>query len=254
MAEVGALNDGITLRLDDVHVTYRVFEERRPNLRQLVASGFRRATYREIHAVRGVTFTAYEGDAIGIIGGNGAGKSTLCRAIAGLIPPTAGAVYAVGQPSLLGVGAALQPSVSGRRNIELGCLALGVSRRELAEKFEDIVSFAGLEDHIDLPLRTYSTGMRARLHFAIATSIEPEILLIDEALSVGDAEFRKRSRKRIERMRERAGTVLVVSHTMKSLRRLCNRAIWVEQGQIVKDGEAGEVIDAYTASEDGDDD
>ena len=249
-----AATANVTLHLDDVHVTYRVYEERRPSLKSLVANGFRRAAYREINAVRGVTLDAHEGESIGVIGGNGAGKSTLFRAIAGLIPPTSGMVYAVGQPSLLGVGAALQPSVSGRRNIELGCLALGLSRAELAERMDDIISFAGLGDHIDLPLRTYSTGMRARLHFAVATSIEPELLLIDEALSVGDAEFRKRSRKRIEELRDRAGTVMIVSHNLRTLQRNCSRIIWFEQGQIVKDGDPKDVLDAYRASGDGDDD
>lgn len=243
-----------TLRVDDLHVTYRVFEERRPSFKDLVANGFRRAAYREIHAVRGVSFTATEGEVIGFIGGNGAGKSTLFGAIAGLIPPTAGSVRAIGRPSLLGVGAALQPSVSGRRNIELGCLALGLSRKQLAEKFDDIVAFTGLEDHLDLPLRTYSSGMKARLHFAIATSIEPELLLIDEALSVGDKDFRKRSRQRIDQMRKQAGTVMIVSHNVATLRKMCNRAIWFEEGQVVKDGPAGEVLDAYDDSDDGDED
>lgn len=240
-----------TLRLEDVHVTYRVFEDRRPRLRDLAASGFRRTGFREIHAVRGVSFTAHEGESIGVIGGNGAGKSTLFRAIAGLIPPSSGTVRAVGQPSLLGVDAALQPGASGRRNIELGCLALGLNRRDIEQKFEEIVDFTGLEDHIDLPLRTYSSGMKARLHFAIATSIEPQILLIDEALSVGDAQFRKRSAKRIKGMLKRAGTVMIVSHSVNSLREMCNRVIWFEHGEIIKDGAADEILDAYVDSEGG---
>lgn len=243
-----------TLQVEDLHVTYRVFEERRPAFKELVANGFRRARYREIHAVRGVTFTAYEGEAVGFIGGNGAGKSTLFSALAGLLPPTAGTVRAVSRPALLGVGAALQPQVSGRRNIELGCLALGLSRKELEERFDDIIAFTGLEDRIDLPLRTYSSGMKARLQFAIATSIEPELLLIDEALSVGDKEFRKRSQKRIKEMQERAGTVMIVSHNVATLRKMCTRVIWFEEGQIVKDGPADEVLDAYDDSEEGDDD
>jgi teichoic acid transport system ATP-binding protein len=242
-----------TLLVDNVHVTYRVFEERRPKLKDLATNKFRRAGYREIYAVRGVSFAAHEGEVIGVIGGNGAGKSTLFRAIAGLIPPTEGTVYARGQPSLLGVGAALQPSVSGRRNIELGVLALGLSRRELQTKMDDIIAFAGLQDHIDLPLRTYSTGMRARLHFAIATSIEPELLLIDEALSVGDAVFKRRSRKRIEEMRENAGTVMIVSHSLNSIERMCNRVIWFEQGEVVQDGPTEAVLEAYRTSNDDED-
>lgn len=254
MAEIALASGRVNLHLDDVHVTYRVFEERRPQLRDLVGSGFKRSATREIHAVRGVTLTVHEGEVIGVIGGNGAGKSTLFRAIAGLMPPTSGTVYAAGQPSLLGVGAALQPTASGRRNIELGCLALGMSSKQLRERFDDIVTFAGLEDHIDLPLRTYSTGMRARLHFAIATSIDPEILLIDEALSVGDAQFRKRSRKRIEDLRDRAGSVMIVSHNLRSIERMCTRVVWLEDGQVVKDGDTEDVLNAYRASGDGDDD
>ena len=241
-----------TLHVEDLHVTYRVFEDRRPSFKDLVANGFRRSTFREIHAVRGVTFTAHEGEVIGFIGGNGAGKSTLFSALAGLLPPTAGTVRAVSRPALLGVGAALQPQVSGRRNIELGCLALGLSRKQLDERIEDIIEFTGLRDRIDLPLRTYSSGMRARLQFAIATSIEPELLLIDEALSVGDKAFKKRSQKRIRELQARAGTVMIVSHSVRTLRKMCSRVIWFEEGQIVKDGPADEVLDAYDDSEEGD--
>lgn len=243
-----------TLVLDDVHVTYRVFEDRRPAIIDIISNGFKRPASRKIEAVRGVSFTAHEGEAIGVIGGNGAGKSTLFRAMAGLIPPTSGMVYARSQPSLLGVGAALQPAASGRRNIELGGLALGLSHDEVAQKMEGIIAFTGLRDHIDLPIRTYSTGMRARLHFAIATAIDPELLLIDEALSVGDSTFKRRSRQRIEQMREKAGTVFVVSHSLRSIRRLCSRVIWIEHGRVVIDGDTNEVIEAYRAAKDDDDD
>jgi teichoic acid transport system ATP-binding protein len=243
-----------TLVLDDVHVTYHVYEDRRPHLKDVVANGFRRPASRAINAVRGVSFTAYEGEAIGVIGGNGAGKSTLLKAIAGLLPPTAGAVYARSQPALLGVGAALQPSVSGRRNVQLGCLALGMSSAEIRERMDEIVSFAGLEDFIDLPLKTYSSGMRARLHFAIATSVEPELLLIDEALSVGDAEFKRRSKQRIMELRARAGTVFLVSHSMRAITRTCTRVLWLEKGRIVRDGSPKEVVAAYQQQTDDEDD
>ena len=258
MAELATAPDTATaqptLVLDDVHVTYRVFEDRRPAIIDIITNGFKRPSSRKIEAVRGVSFTAYEGEAIGVIGGNGAGKSTLFRAMAGLIPPTSGTVYARSQPSLLGVGAALQPAASGRRNIELGGLALGLSHDQVAEKMDDIVAFTGLSDHIDLPIRTYSTGMRARLHFAIATAIDPELLLIDEALSVGDSTFKRRSRLRIEQMREKAGTVFVVSHSLRSINRLCTRVIWMEQGRVVLDGATDEVVEAYRAAKDDDDD
>ena len=234
--------------LDDVHVTYRVYEDRRPHLRDVITNGFRRPASRAIEAVRGVSFTAYEGEVIGVIGGNGAGKSTLFQTMAGLLPPTQGAVYARSQPALLGVGAALQPAVSGRRNAQLGCLALGLTHEETEERIPEIVKFAGLEDFIDLPLRTYSSGMRARLHFAIATSVEPELLLIDEALSVGDAVFKRRSTKRIEQLRQRAGTVFIVSHSLRTITKNCSRAIWLDRGRIVEDGDAKAVVKAYEAA------
>jgi teichoic acid transport system ATP-binding protein len=234
-----------TIVLDDVHVTYHVYEDRRPHLSDLFTNGFKRPASRAIQAVRGVSFTAHQGEAIGVIGGNGAGKSTLFQAMAGLLPPTSGAVYARSQPALLGVGAALQPSVSGRRNIQLGGLALGLSQREVEAQMDDIIAFAGLEDAIDLPLRTYSSGMKARLHFAIATSVEPELLLIDEALSVGDAVFKRRSKQRIEELREKAGTVFLVSHSLGSITKTCNRVIWLDKGRIVEDGETRSVVKAY---------
>jgi teichoic acid transport system ATP-binding protein len=234
-----------TLFLDDVHVTYRVYEDRRPHLKDIVAAGFRRPASRAIYAVRGVSFTAFEGEAIGVIGGNGAGKSTLLRSMAGLLPPTSGAVYASSQPLLLGVGAALQPGVSGRRNVELGGLALGMSFDEVSERMPEIIDFSGLADFIDLPLRTYSSGMKARLHFAIATSIEPELLLIDEALTVGDADFKRRAQQRIDELKAKAGTVFLVSHSLRSVEKNCDRALWLEKGELVVDGPVEEVVGAY---------
>jgi teichoic acid transport system ATP-binding protein len=234
-----------TIVLEDLHVTYRVYEDRKPSLRQLIASRFKSREYREILAVRGVTLTARAGEAIGLIGPNGSGKSTLLRAVAGLMPPTKGQVYARSQPTLLGVGAALQPALSGRRNIELGGLALGMTRAELAECIDDIIDFSGLRKSIDLPLKTYSSGMRARLHFAVATAVKPDILLIDEALAVGDRDFRKRSEQRIRELQEHAGTIFLVSHSMKSIRDVCNRVIWLQDGAIVQDGDPRSVVRAY---------
>jgi teichoic acid transport system ATP-binding protein len=254
MTSTTGLAPAPTIVLDDVHVTYHVYEDRRPQLKDVVANGFKRPASRSIHAVRGVSFTAYEGEAIGVIGGNGAGKSTLFRAMAGLLPPTAGSVYARSQPSLLGVGAALQPQVSGRRNIQLGCLALGLSMDEIKTRIGEIISFAGLEEFIDLPLRTYSSGMKARLHFAIATSVEPELLLIDEALSVGDAEFKHRSKQRITELRAKAGTVFLVSHSLQSITSTCSRAIWMERGKVVADDDAKTVVEAYRNKTDDRDD
>lgn len=237
-----------TVRVDDLKVTYRVYEDRRPTIAQLVANKGRNRSYVEVKAVRGVNFTAWEGEVIGVIGSNGSGKSTLMHAVAGLLPATEGAVYASSQPLLLGVNAALQKSLSGRRNIVLGGLAMGLTREQVDERMDDIIEFAGVREAIDLPLRTFSSGMRARLHFAIATAVDAEILLVDEALSVGDEAFRIRSEERIAEMRENAGTVFVVSHSLNNLRDMSTRMLWMNKGLIVADGSPAEVVAEYRAT------
>lgn len=235
----------LTILARDLHVIYRVYEDRRTSFRELIANRLRRPSYREVHAVRGVDLAAHRGESIGLIGPNGSGKSTLMQALAGLLPATSGDVHAVSQPSLLGVSAALQKDVSGRRNILLGGLALGRSREEIEASMGEIIEFTELGDAIDLPIRTYSSGMRARLHFAIATSVRPEILMVDEALSVGDEEFKAKSRERIQGLLDQAGTVFIVSHSMGTIADMCTRAIWFEDGQIELDGAPDDVIDAY---------
>ena len=237
-----------TVVCENVEITYRVFEDRRPTLRSVVANRFKGRSYRAIEAVKDVSFTAYAGEAVGVIGSNGSGKSTLLRAIGGLLPVTAGQIYVRGKPALLGVGAALQPKVSGRRNVILGGLALGLTREEVEARFDEIVEFAGLEDAIDLPLRTYSSGMRARLHFAISSAVRPDILLIDEALAVGDKAFKERSQERMEELKADAGTIFLVSHSMGVIKGTCTRALWLEQGMIKADGKPREVIKAYDAA------
>ena len=237
----------LTVLARDLHVYYRVYEDRRPRIGEIFARKFRRPGFREVKAVRGVDLEARQGESIGLIGRNGSGKSTLLQAIAGVLPPSQGEVFARSQPSLLGVSAALQKDVSGRRNIILGGLALGMSREDIEARMDDIIEWTGLEDFIDLPIRTYSSGMKARLHFAIATSVEPEILLVDEALSVGDEVFKERSKERIQGLLEGAGTVFVCSHSMSTIREMCTRVIWLEDGQIHLDGDAEDVVKAYRA-------
>jgi teichoic acid transport system ATP-binding protein len=243
-AEEAPLGD-ISVLARDLHVYYRVYEDRRPRLGEIFARRFRRPGFREVKAIRGVDIVAHQGESIGLIGRNGSGKSTLLQAIAGVLPPSQGEVFARSQPSLLGVSAALQRNVSGRRNIILGGLALGMSREEIEAQVDDIIEWTGLEDFIDLPIRTYSSGMKARLHFAIATSVEPEILLVDEALSVGDEVFKERSKERIQGLLQGAGTVFVCSHSMSTITEMCSRVIWIEDGQVHLDGDADEVVKAY---------
>jgi teichoic acid transport system ATP-binding protein len=205
---------------------------------------------REVHAVKGVSFVVYEGETVGIVGSNGSGKSSLMRAIAGLFPATKGAVYTLGKPTMLGVGAALLPNLSGEKNIMLGGLALGFDKKEIAAASESIISFSGLKDFIDLPMRTYSQGMSARLRFSIAAAKKHDILIIDEALAVGDRQFRMKAEAKIREMRQDAGTVFLVSHNMKSIQDTCNRVIWLEKGELLMDGDPVQVCDAFIAAMD----
>lgn len=233
--------------VDDLHVKYRVFASGKAA--GAARSGLLNMTrgIREVHALKGVSFTAYENETIGVIGSNGSGKSTLMRALTGLTPPAAGAVYARSRPNLLGVGAALLPNLSGSRNIVLGGLAMGLSRHEVEQLKADIAEFAELGDSIDLPMRTYSSGMQARLKFSIAAARSHDILIIDEALAVGDKRFRKRSEARIRELATEAGTIFLVSHSMSSIRDTCKRTIWINKGELVMDGPTDEVVKAYEA-------
>jgi teichoic acid transport system ATP-binding protein len=243
-----------TIVADDVHIVYRVYGAGTPgsgspaaSLRRIVTRT-RSPVVREVHAIRGVSFTAYRGEAIGLIGSNGSGKSTLLRAIAGLLPATRGAVYTQGQPSLLGVNAALLSDLSGERNVVLGCLAMGMSRTEAVRRVPDIVEFSGINERGDfasLPMRTYSSGMSARLRFAIAAARKHDVLLIDEALATGDARFRKRSEDRVRTLRDEAGTVVLVSHATSTIQDTCARTIWLESGVIRADGATDDVIKEY---------
>ncbi|GGB45132.1 ABC transporter ATP-binding protein [Flexivirga endophytica] len=238
-----------TVIADDVHLTYKIAGRyaNRGGALALARTVTRSSSpgLREVRAVRGVSFAAWEGDAIGLIGPNGSGKSTLLRGIAGLLTPASGAIYTRGEPALLGVNAALISTMSGERNITLGGLAMGMTPEEVASKYDDICEFAGIGEFVSLPMNAYSSGMGARLRFAIASSKSHDILLIDEALATGDAEFRRRSEKRIQELRKEAGTVFLVSHSLGVVRKTCNRAIWLEKGEIVMDGPTDEVLNAY---------
>ena len=243
--------------VDDLHVVYRVYG--RGGDRGTAASSLfrlvrrrRRASIREVHAIRGMSFVAYRGDAIGVVGRNGSGKSTLLRAIAGLLPAEQGNVYTAGEAALLGVNAALLNDLTGERNVVLGCLAMGMSREETANAYPGIVEFSGVGDFIDLPMKTYSSGMGSRLRFAIAAARAQDILLVDEALATGDAEFRVKSHARIQELQESAGTVFLVAHNLEEVELTCNRVIWMERGQIVKEGEdVVGIIDEYIAASGG---
>jgi teichoic acid transport system ATP-binding protein len=205
-----------------------------------------RPAIREVHAIRGVSFVAYRGDAIGIIGRNGSGKSTLLRAIAGLLPPEQGTVYTICDASLLGVNAALLEDLTGERNVVLGCLAMGMTKKEIKAKYAEIVAFSGVGEFINMAMKTYSSGMGSRLRFAIAAAKDYEILLIDEALATGDAEFRVKSHARIDELRREAGTVFLVAHDLEEVEDTCNRVIWLDSGKIIEQGDdVVGIIDRY---------
>ncbi|GGW77091.1 ABC transporter ATP-binding protein [Streptomyces lomondensis] len=208
------------------------------------------AGVRRVHAVKNVSFVAYRGEAIGLIGTNGSGKSTLLKAVAGLLPVENGRIYTDGQPSLLGVNAALMNDLTGERNVHLGGLAMGMSREQIRDRYQDIVDFSGINekgDFITLPMRTYSSGMAARLRFSIAAAKDHDVLLIDEALATGDRSFQKRSEDRIRELRKHAGTVFLVSHNNKSIRDTCDRVLWLERGELLMDGPTEEVLKEYEA-------
>ncbi|WP_018656001.1 ABC transporter ATP-binding protein [Actinomadura flavalba] len=238
--------------VDGLHIIYRVYSggggkgNAVSALRRIVKRQ-NRPQMKEVHAVKGVSFVAYRGDAIGVIGTNGSGKSTLLKAIAGLLPPARGAVYTDGQPSLLGVNAALMKDLSGARNIILGCLAMGMTPDETRAKYDEIVKFADLKPgFIDYPMSTYSSGMGARLRFAIAAARTHDVMLIDEALATGDAKFKKRSKAKIDELRQDAGAVFLVAHNLDVIEETCNRVIWLDDGRMKMDGDPETVLKAYT--------
>jgi teichoic acid transport system ATP-binding protein len=233
--------------VEHVDVRYRVYEEQFQSARNLVSGGFRSRRTTEVHAVNDVSLTISVGEAVGIVGSNGSGKSTLLRAIAGLQSLETGRIQVRGEAQLLGVGAALKPTLSGYRNVMLGGLAMGLERADVEDRMDEVIEFSGLGDAMGRPMITYSSGMRARLAFSIATLRVPEILLIDEALAVGDKDFRDRSLQRINEIRDEAGTVIMVTHSLREIRSTCSRTIWLDQGSIRLDGTTEDVLDAYEA-------
>jgi ABC-type polysaccharide/polyol phosphate transport system ATPase subunit len=243
-----SVSDRVRIRVEDVSVTYRTPLERSPTLKStLLRLGRRERIIREIDALKSVSFEVPHGKVMGVVGANGAGKSTLMRTVAGILPPTAGRVVVEGRIStLLSLGVGFNRKLTGRENVVLGGLAAGLTRAELREKYDEIVDFAELDDFMDMPMRTYSSGMYGRLAFAVAVTMHPDILIIDEALSVGDARFRRKS---FEKMRELCGedrTILLVSHALGSIGKLCDEAIWMDKGRMRMWDEPHAVVEAYT--------
>jgi ABC-type polysaccharide/polyol phosphate transport system ATPase subunit len=228
-------------------LTYTTAIDRRPTLKARVKSlGRGGKQTRIIRALDEVNLDVEYGQVLGIIGTNGAGKSSLMRVIAGILPPTQGRIEVYGSVStLLALGVGFNPSMSGRDNVYLGGLAAGMSRDEIDSHFEEIAEFSELGEAIDAPMRTYSSGMYARLAFSVAATVRPDILIVDEALSTGDAKFKEKSLNRIKELRSDDRALILVSHAMATLEDVCNDVAWLHKGKLVQRGEPKSVINAY---------
>lgn len=235
----------LAIVVDNLHVRFKVYADNGLTLRRLASEGFGSRRVDEVHAVNGVSLQVREGESVGLVGLNGSGKSTLLSAVAGLLPPTTGTVRVRTQPTLLGVGSALKPELSGHRNIIIGALAMGLPMSTINEQLEEVTAFSELGEALDRPMRTYSSGMRARLVFSIATMETPDILLIDEALAVGDRKFRAKSLARVREMQKDAGAILMVTHDLQEIRATCQRTLWLDGGVLRADGSTKDVLDEY---------
>lgn len=235
------------ISVDHVSVRFRMASDRVSTLKEFVIrSVTKQISYTEFWALRDVTFEIKKGDVLGIIGRNGAGKSTLLKVISGIMKPTAGTTVNHGNiVPMLELGSGFDFDLSGRENIFLNGAILGYSEEFLLKKYEEILAFSELEQFIEVPLRNYSSGMVMRLAFAIATVVSPEILIVDEILAVGDAQFQEKSRKRMLEMMSGGTTVLFVSHEMEQIRRMCNKAVWLEHGKVEAFGPAKEICGQY---------
>jgi len=243
-------SNSIVIRLQGITQRFRVIQERRDTLRELFTKFLRhQSSYHDFDAVKNVSFEVPKGQMLGLIGRNGSGKSTLLKIIAGVYRPTAGQVQVTGSLApLIELGAGFHHELTGRENILLNGLLMGYSKREMLEREQRIIDFAEIGDFIDSPVKQYSSGMYTRLAFAVATEIDPEILLVDEILAVGDAPFQEKCFERLRAFRKAGKTILFVSHAMTQVAKHCDRAILIDRGSIVADGHPDEVIEVYKSS------
>lgn len=199
----------------------------------------------DFYALQNISFTAEAGDVIGLMGVNGSGKSTLSNIISGVIPPTSGKVVTKGQTSLIAIASGLNNQLTGRENIELKCLMLGFTKKQIKEMEPEIIEFADIGKFIDQPVKKYSSGMKSRLGFAISVTVNPDILVIDEALSVGDKVFAEKSKQKMFEFKELGKTIFFVSHSMGQIKEFCEKALWLEYGEIKQFGTVAEVLPKY---------
>lgn len=237
------------VEVDGVWKTFRIFSDKNTTLKQAVLRRKRTDSFQEFWALRDVSFDIPEGSSFGIIGANGAGKSTMLKTLSRILVPDKGAVRVNGRISaLLELGAGFHPELSGRENVFLNGNILGMSTAVLKSKFDEIVDFSGLHEFIDQPVKTYSSGMYARLGFSVAVAVEPDILLVDEVLAVGDEQFQRRCAEKMDEIRTSGRTVVFVSHGLAQVQQLCDRAVWLNKGEVQAVGETHKVIDEYLGS------
>jgi ABC-type polysaccharide/polyol phosphate transport system ATPase subunit len=234
--------------VQNLTVTYRTTFEKVPTLRSAVVRlGSGKRTVKEVHALQEVSFDVPVGTSLGVIGANGAGKSTLMRAVAGILAPSSGRIEVRGRiSSLLALGVGFNYKLTGRENVLLGGLAMGMTRAQVIERAEAIAEFADIGEFMDMPLNTYSSGMGARLAFSIGVHMDPDILMIDEALSAGDAEFKVKAAKKMEELMESARAMFLVSHSLASIRDMCDDCLWIHKGKLMLHADPQTCIDAYT--------
>lgn len=239
------------IRLENVYVQYRIPSERIGTLKEYLIKRLQgKVKHKKFFALHNVSIEINEGEVFGVIGHNGAGKSTMLKLFARVLPPSIGRIEIKGSVSpLLELGAGFHPELSGRENVFLNGALLGFSREEMRKKFDSIVDFSGLPNFIDAPIRTYSSGMWARLGFAVATATRPDILLVDEVLAVGDEEFQKKCFDRIEEFRNNGTTIVIVAHSMQTIKDRCSRVSWLDHGELKYIGDPEEAISRYRKSQ-----
>ena len=236
------------ININQVTMKFTLMEERVDTLKEYVVKLLKRKLlYNEFISLDHVTFSIQKGDVVGIVGLNGAGKSTLLKILAGVLKPTSGFISVKGSIApLIEVGAGFDPELTARENIYLNGAILGYSRKFIDSKFDEIIEFAELERFVNVPVKNFSSGMYTRLGFSIATIVNPEILIVDEVLSVGDFKFQEKSKKRIERLMSGGTTVILVSHDNDTIEKMCNKVLWLESGKVKMYGNTQSVLDAYT--------
>ncbi len=239
--------DKVAVKVENLDVVYRTSYEKVPTFKSaLKRMGKGERVVKEVLALQDISFEITHGTVLGIVGHNGAGKSTLMRAISGILPPSSGRIEVHGRIStLLALGVGFNPALSGQENVMLGGLAAGLSRDEVNERYQVIADFAELGEFIEMPMRTYSSGMFSRLAFSVAVHMEPDVLIIDEALSAGDAKFKKKAAEKMDELMGQARTMLLVSHALGTIKEMCNDAIWLDHGRLMRRGEPNEIVDAY---------